>query len=79
MSEIVVGSRVRVVDPSCFIRAVETKVKDRVGTVQKVFTPAGSTDVWVRVLFDARRKGSPTYSEAFHIRHLMLAEREAGI
>ena len=79
MSEIVVGSRVRVADPARFVRAVETKVRDRVGTVQRVFTPAGSKDVRVNVLFDPRRKGAPTYSETFGLRRLVLAEREAGV
>lgn len=78
MSEIVVGSRVRVRDPHGYIVSVRIKIdKGRVGTVEKLFTPLARRDVLARVTFDARRKGSSSYSDTWPVRDLALVETEA--
>jgi hypothetical protein len=76
MTDIQVGSRVRVREPQRFVRWMEKKVENRVGTAERVFVPlgchAGST--MVRVRFDPRRKGSPVFIETFRLNYLEVAE-----
>lgn len=82
MAEIIVGSRVRVKDPHSFIRAVEKKLTNRVGTVLKIWQPDGwrkEPPFRVKVEFDARRKGSPTYTDTFGLRDLDLADEVPGL
>lgn len=78
MTEIAVGSLVRVRDPNGYIAAVRTKVdRGRVGTVQKIYTPAGRRDPAARVVFHARCKGSPTFKDVWPLRDLVVVEETA--
>ena len=48
---IIDGSRVRVINPDCFVSSFANKVRDRVGIVERVFKRQGSNTVLVRVRF----------------------------
>lgn len=58
MTEITEGARVRIRDPERYIHAVK-RLGDRIGTVERIFTPHGASRPLVRVAFDHKRGKQP--------------------
>jgi len=72
-----VGDRVRVKEPEDYVAVVRDKVRHRVGTVKHTFTPMGRrASLMAKVEFDARRKGSPTWTATFDARALVHVREE---
>lgn len=68
------GSRVRVRQPQKYIATYERKIRDRVGTVERLFEVKGwSGRGMAIVVFDARRKGSPEFKDSLPISALEIA------
>jgi hypothetical protein len=71
------GSMVEVKDPDAFISAVKAKITNRVGIVERVFTPLGQISCWARVRFLKRGGRGKEFEEIFAVRDLQLSEQQA--
>ena len=66
-----VGSRVRVKNPEGYIVVQQRKIINRIGTVDRIFDWSDSMQPGAAVvIFDARRKGSPTYTTNLWVKAL---------
>lgn len=76
MSEITVGSRVRIKDPSIFLVAYQNKIKDRVGIVDKiqVFEMARYTSVYYWVVWQKRGNRGKEFRERHCLTDLEVTE-----
>lgn len=76
MSEIKVGSRVRIKDPSVFLVAYQKKIKDRVGIVDKIQTMemARYTSVSYWVIWQKRGNRGKEFRERHHLSDLEVVK-----